>query len=49
MPDPNHTPQRSIRVSAELWLAAQVKAAERDETVTDVLIRALKRYVRNKS
>lgn len=49
MPDPNHTPRRSVRVSADLWIAAQVKAAERGETVTDVLIRALKRYVGSKS
>lgn len=41
-----HTPPRSIRVPDELWQAAQAKAAARGETVTDVLIRALERYVK---
>jgi predicted HicB family RNase H-like nuclease len=49
MANPHHTPRRSVRVSEELWTAAQVKAAERGETVTDVIVRALKRYVRSKS
>lgn len=31
---------------ADLWEAAKTKAEERGETVTDVLIRALERYVR---
>lgn len=39
-------PARSFRVEDELWEKAKVRAAERGETVTDVLIRALKRYVR---
>lgn len=43
---PTHTPPRSIRIGEELWRAAQVKAAERGETVTDVIVRALERYVK---
>lgn len=39
-------PARSFRCDAELWLAAKKRAAERGETVTDVLIRALRRYIR---
>ena len=41
-------PARSVRVRDELWNAAKERAAEREETVTDVLIRALERYVRRK-
>ena len=39
-------PARSVRVPDELWHAAKVRADENGETVTDVLVRALKRYVR---
>lgn len=46
---PTHTPRRSIRISEALWVAAQEKAAERGETVTDVIVKALERYVRSKS
>ena len=42
----NSTPIRTLRVPDDLWEAAQARAEERGETVTDVLIRALKRYVR---
>jgi hypothetical protein len=45
----NDTPIRTLRVPDELWEAAQARAKERGETVTDVLIRALKRYVRGGS
>lgn len=31
----------------ELWQAVKRKAADRGETVTDVILRALKRYVRD--
>lgn len=43
---PTHTPRRSIRISEALWQEAQTKAAERGETVTDVVVRALERYVK---
>lgn len=37
---------RSFRVDEDLWDAVRKRAAERGETVTDVLVRALRRYVR---
>lgn len=46
MPKRPQTPPRSVRVSNELWQAAKERADEKGETVTDVLVRALKRYVR---
>lgn len=39
-------PARAIRVPDGLWHAAQAKAAERGETVSEVVRRALERYVR---
>ena len=39
-------PARAVRVEDELWQAAQKRARERGETVSDVIRRALKRYVR---
>lgn len=39
-------PARSIRVPDDLWQAAKDRAAERGETVTDAVIRALRRYTR---
>lgn len=38
-------PARAVRVEAELWEAAKEKAAARGETVSDVIRRALQRYV----
>lgn len=46
MPNQPKTPTRSVRVGDALWAAAKAKAEERDETVTDVLVRALERYVK---
>lgn len=46
MPNKPKTPKRGVRVSDELWQAAKRVARDRDETVTDVIIRALERYVR---
>jgi hypothetical protein len=43
-----HTPNRVVRVEDELWDAAKAKAAERGETVSDAVRRALKRYVASK-
>jgi antitoxin component of RelBE/YafQ-DinJ toxin-antitoxin module len=39
-------PGRMVRVEDELWHAAQAVAAERGETVSDVLRKALVRYVK---
>jgi hypothetical protein len=46
MPNQPKTKARGIRVPDDLWEAAKAKAAERGETVTDAIIRALRRYVR---
>lgn len=45
VPQENWVPHRTVRVPDELWEAAKRIAADRDETVTDVIIRALERYV----
>jgi hypothetical protein len=45
--DPSYGyPRRSIRIPDELWHAALAAAAERKESVPDVVRRALDRYVR---
>lgn len=44
MPNKPKTPLRSVRVTGEIWRAAQARAADNGETVTDVIVRALKRY-----
>lgn len=46
MPNAPKTPNRVIRVDDELWRAAQARAGERGETVSEVVRRALRRYVR---
>jgi hypothetical protein len=45
MPNQPATPARSVRVGAGLWEQAKTRAAERGETVTDVIVRALRAYV----
>lgn len=46
---PNHpradNPHRSVRVEDDLWNASQARAAERGETVSAVIRRALLAYV----
>lgn len=42
----NPTPLRAVRISDDLWIAAKRVAADRDETVSEVIRRALERYVR---
>ena len=46
MPNAPRTPQRSIRISDEEWLAAQAVAERRGEDVSAVIRTALRRYVR---
>jgi predicted transcriptional regulator len=46
VPREDWIPIRTVRVPDELWQAAQRVAADRDETVTDVILRALERYTR---
>jgi predicted transcriptional regulator len=40
------TPKHGVRISDDLWQAAQRVAADRDETLTEVIRRALERYVK---
>ena len=47
VPNMPATPNRTVRVSDELWEAAKRAASDQDETVTDVIRRALERYVRD--
>lgn len=42
---PKPKPQRTVRVSDRLWNAALAKAEENEENVSDVIRRALERYV----
>lgn len=46
VPNQPATPKRGVRVPDDLWDAAKRAAADNGETVTDVLVRALERYVR---
>lgn len=46
VPNQPATPTRSVRVPDELWQAALRVAHDRGETVTEVVLRALERYVR---
>jgi NRPS condensation-like uncharacterized protein len=39
-----HVPIRTVRVPDDIWKAAKTRASEQGETVTDVLIRALRTY-----
>lgn len=45
MPNQPRTPKHGVRIPQDLWDAAKRVAADRGETLTDVIIRALKRYV----
>lgn len=46
MPNAPKTPLRSFRIPDEVYKAAQSKAAEKGESVSDVVRRALERYVK---
>lgn len=48
VPNKPRTPIRGVRVPDDLWAAAQEKAKERGESVSDVVRRALERYVKTK-
>lgn len=37
-------PLRSVRVPDDVWQAAQAEAAKRGESVSAVIVRALRRY-----
>lgn len=46
VPNQPKTPMHSFRCPDELWKAAVEVAAERDETVAELLRKALERYVK---
>lgn len=48
VPNQPRTPLKSFRIPEELYRAAQVRAAERGESVSEVVRKALERYVRRK-
>lgn len=43
-----HTPIRNVRVPDDLWASVKARAATEGVTVTDVIVRALRRYVARK-
>lgn len=46
VPNQPKTPLRSFRIPDETYKAAQAKAAEKGESVSDVVRKALERYVK---
>lgn len=44
-----HTPPRSVRIDDALWTAAKAKAAEEGRSVSDVVVAALRRYVKKQT
>lgn len=42
-----HTPPRSVRIPDAVWQAAKAEAERRGETVTDAIVRFLRRYARS--
>jgi predicted HicB family RNase H-like nuclease len=48
VPNTPGTPRHTVRVKHELWDAALARAEERGESVSDVIRRALERYVKRK-
>lgn len=48
MPNQPKTPMRSVRISDDVWEAAKTKAAEKGESMTDVIRKALESYARRK-
>lgn len=47
-PKTGQTPIKNLRVPQDLWDAVKMKAAERGETITQVVVRAFHRYLREK-
>jgi predicted HicB family RNase H-like nuclease len=43
---PNPTPLRNVRVADALWQAAMAKALDRGENLSEVIRRALEKYVK---
>lgn len=47
VPPPPETPNRNFRCPQDLWEKMLRKAADRGETVTDLILRALRREVQD--
>lgn len=47
MPNQPATPNRTMRIPDEVWDEARRIAADRGENVTEVVVRALRRYIRD--
>lgn len=45
IPERRQTPSRSLRISDTLWASAREAAAHNEETITAVVVRALRDYV----
>lgn len=43
---PEGTPLRNVRVADDLWQAAMSKALDRGESLSEVIRRALEKYVK---
>jgi hypothetical protein len=48
MPGGRGTAKRTVRVSEELWLAAQAKAEARGEVLAEEIRKFLERYIKRK-
>ena len=46
VPNKPKTPMKSFRIPEDIYRAAQAKAAEKGETLTDVVRKALERYAK---
>jgi antitoxin component of RelBE/YafQ-DinJ toxin-antitoxin module len=46
MPNQPKTPIRGVRIAEDLWLAAKAVAERRGDNLSDVIRKALERYVR---
>lgn len=49
VPPTPHTPRRSVRVPDDVWHAAQAKADERGDNLSEVIRAALARYAKRKN
>jgi hypothetical protein len=47
VPNQPATPTHTVRVDDDLWNAALTKAHDEGTTLTDVIVRALKAYLRD--
>lgn len=47
VPNMPKTPKHGVRIPDEIWVAAVKKAAEEGTTVTEVILEALRRFLRD--